>query len=82
MATWIDTHCHLDASEFLGSILDVRQRARDAGVGLCVVPAVQASGFGAVRALAHAAGDAYALGIHRCTRTARRRPIWWRLTPH
>jgi TatD DNase family protein len=64
MSTWIDTHCHLDAPEFKGLTLEVRQRARDAGVGLCVLPAVQAGDFEALRALAHATGDAYALGIH------------------
>jgi TatD DNase family protein len=64
MTSWIDTHCHLDAPEFQGLTLEVRQRARAAGVGLCVLPAVQAGDFEALRALAHATGDAYALGIH------------------
>jgi TatD DNase family protein len=64
MPEWIDTHCHLDAAEFLSDGADVRRRARDAGVRCCVVPAVAADGFGPVRALAHAQGDAYALGIH------------------
>lgn len=64
MPQWIDTHCHLDAAEFSGLTLAVRQRARDAGVGLCVLPAVELANFEAVRLLAHAGGDAYALGIH------------------
>lgn len=61
---WIDTHCHLDAPEFAADTDAVRQRARAAGVGLCVIPAVEVAGFEAVRALAHRLGDAYALGIH------------------
>ena len=64
---WIDTHCHLDApawSRLDGGVRAERQRARDAGVGLCVLPSVNVAGFDAVRRWAHAAGDAYALGIH------------------
>jgi TatD DNase family protein len=64
---WIDTHCHLDARELqdsAGSVAVVRQRAREAGVGLCVLPAVEVANFGAVRQLAHQHDDAYALGIH------------------
>ncbi|MFN3611750.1 TatD family hydrolase [Tepidimonas sp.] len=61
---WIDTHCHLDAPEFGPDALAERARARAAGVACCVLPAVQARDFAAVRALAHQTGDAYALGIH------------------
>jgi TatD DNase family protein len=61
---WIDTHCHLDAPEFAGDIDSVRARAADAGVMHCVVPAVEAGNFAAVRDLAHRHGDSYALGIH------------------
>lgn len=64
---WIDTHCHLDAPEFDADRDAVVQRARDAGVRLCVLPAVAADHFEGVRALAHAHGYAYALGIH---------PLW------
>ena len=64
MPHWIDTHCHLDAPEFAADLPAVRERARQAGVGLCVWPAVQAADFDRVRALATAHGDAYALGIH------------------
>jgi TatD DNase family protein len=64
MTEWIDTHCHLDAAEFLSDVADVRRRARAAGVRRCVLPAVAADGFAGVRALAHLHGDAYALGIH------------------
>ena len=64
MATWIDTHCHLDAPEFAPDRDQVRARAAQSGVGLCVLPAVEVGNFDAVRELAHAHGDAYALGIH------------------
>ena len=61
---WIDTHCHLDAAEFEADRPQVRAHARAQGVGCCVIPAVEAANFNAVRALAHAHQDAYALGIH------------------
>ena len=64
MALFVDTHCHLDAPEFAGESVAVRARAAEAGVGMCVIPAVAASNFQAVRDLAHAQGDAYGLGIH------------------
>ena len=61
---WIDSHCHLDAFAFSGDVLQVRAAARQAGVVQCVIPAVQAANFEAVRLLAHATGDRYCLGIH------------------
>ena len=61
---WIDTHCHLDAAEFALDRSEVRERARRAGVTHCVIPAVRAQDFEAVRRLAHAQHDVYALGIH------------------
>ena len=61
---WIDTHCHLDAPEFDADRPAVLARARAAGVALQVLPAVMAAHFDSVRALAHAHGLAYALGIH------------------
>lgn len=61
---WIDTHCHLDAAELGTDPAAVRVRARQAGVAHCVLPAVQRSNWAAVRTLAHAQGDSYALGIH------------------
>lgn len=64
MTAWIDTHCHLDAPEFAPDRLAVRERARRAGVSHCIIPAVAAGHFDAVRALAHATSDSYALGIH------------------
>jgi TatD DNase family protein len=64
---WIDSHCHLDAPEFDADRADVVQRARAAGVGMQVLPAVAADHFDGVVALAQAHGLAYALGIH---------PLW------
>ena len=61
----IDTHCHLDASEFDVDRDAVVQRAVRAGVGGMVIPAVQQSAFKAVAQLAaQIPGGAYALGIH------------------
>lgn len=64
MPVWIDTHCHLDAAEFATDQAAMRARAAAAGVALCVLPAVGAFNFAAVRELAHQFGDSYALGIH------------------
>jgi TatD DNase family protein len=61
---WIDTHCHLDAPEFQNSALDLRAFAAIKSVAKCVYPAVHPFNFQAVRELAHAHGDGYALGIH------------------
>ena len=69
---WIDTHCHLDATEFDNDRDAVVQRARAAGVGQIVLPAVDAGNFARVRELAHRHGLVYALGIHpMCTDEAR-----------
>ena len=64
MTIWIDTHCHLDAAEFLQDFLAVRVRATINNVAHCVLPAVEVANFDAVRRLAHGGGDSYALGIH------------------
>lgn len=64
MAAFVDTHCHLDAPEFGAEMPAIRARAAAQGVVLCVIPAVAAFNFATVRELAHAQGDAYALGIH------------------
>ncbi len=64
MAVWIDSHCHLDATEFAADVSAVRERAAKLQVVHCVLPAVEVGNFDAVRRLAHAGGDSYALGIH------------------
>ena len=61
---WIDSHCHLDAFEFSGDVMQVRDQARQQGVAHCVIPAVHVANFEAVRLLAHRTHDSYCLGIH------------------
>jgi len=63
-ASWVDTHCHLDAPEFDPDRAEVIARAQAAGVGMVVVPAVAVSNFEAARAAAAQCGGTYALGIH------------------
>lgn len=61
----IDTHCHLDATEFDADRDGVLERAAFKGVNAIVIPAVGRANFDAVRTLAHAfKGGFYALGIH------------------
>ncbi len=62
--SWIDTHIHLDAPEFDADRGEVVARARAAGVGMLVLPAVLVKHFDTVRTLAHQHGLAYAWGIH------------------
>ena len=64
MTFWIDTHCHLDAEEFGTLAQQIRARAALNNVAHCVLPGVEVGNFEAVRRLAHAQGDSYALGIH------------------
>ncbi len=64
MTFWIDTHCHLDAEEFGTLAQQIRARAALNNVAHCVLPGVEVGNFEAVRQLAHAQGDSYALGIH------------------
>ena len=62
---WIDTHCHLDAHEFGDRSLALAAQARERGVEMVVIPAVDRGNFSLVRDLAHKAPNAsYALGIH------------------
>jgi len=68
---WIDTHCHLDATDFDADRAAVVAAARGAGVATIVIPAVDAGNFERVRELADRHGLAYALGIHpMCTARA------------
>ncbi len=61
---WTDSHCHLDAREFEPDRDAVVARAREAGVGRIVIPAVAVANFDAVRSLAHRHELSYALGLH------------------
>lgn len=61
----IDTHCHLDASEFDGDREAVLQRARQNGVRCIVVPSIAAFNFETVSALCRDHADCRpAYGIH------------------
>lgn len=61
----IDTHCHLDASEFAGASLAIADAAAAAGVSGIVLPAVHKNNFAVVTGLAHQHPACfYALGIH------------------
>ncbi|MFT4197821.1 MAG: TatD family hydrolase [Pseudoxanthomonas sp.] len=60
-----DSHCHLDAAEFDPDREQVLARARAAGVGRQVIPAVAAAGWPALRELcAGAPGLHPAYGLH------------------
>lgn len=62
---WIDSHCHLDASEFGGVSLDVAELAARAGVSAIIIPAVHRTNFKPVAELARQREECfYALGIH------------------
>lgn len=61
----IDTHCHLDASEFDEDRDDVVLRSERSGVSCIVVPAVARTNFDSVISLSRRHERcAYALGIH------------------
>jgi TatD DNase family protein len=65
----LDTHCHLDASEFDLDREAVIERAVATGVAGVLIPAVQAKDFNTVKQLAHHAASklpatCYTLGIH------------------
>jgi TatD DNase family protein len=65
----LDTHCHLDASEFDLDREAVIERAVATGVAGVLIPAVQARDFNTVKQLAHHAASklpatCYTLGIH------------------
>lgn len=62
---WIDTHCHLDAGEFGAESLAQAALAREQGVGMIVLPAVEVANFDTVAQLAAGMDNGcYALGIH------------------
>jgi TatD DNase family protein len=61
----IDTHCHLDASEFAKDRESMLAESRAAGVAAFVVPAIGVDHFAGVYSLVDAHDDVYfALGIH------------------
>lgn len=63
--TLVDSHCHLDASEFDADRSDVIARARAAGVQVQVVPAVTAASWPTLRQTCRSAEGLYpAYGLH------------------
>jgi len=67
--TWVDTHCHLDAPEFRGTLPDIVSRAANNGVKAILVPTVQASDWGLAKNIGsqysnQIPGLVYTLGIH------------------
>ncbi|OBS09374.1 TatD family hydrolase [Acidihalobacter prosperus] len=61
----VDSHCHLDAPAFDNDREDVLARARRAGVGAIILPAVTAAGWPRLRALAASHAGLYpAYGLH------------------
>lgn len=61
---WIDTHCHLDASEFDADRPQVVARAQASGVCQWVIPAVAAVGFERAERMALVPGAFLAWGLH------------------
>ena len=66
---WLDTHCHLDAPEFLADLGQIIENAQVVGVQGILLPAVRANDFVAVKELVHTYKDripylVYTLGIH------------------
>ena len=61
----VDSHSHLDADEFDADRVEVLRRAREAGVGRQIVPAVAAAGWEKLRALCAAEPGLHpAYGLH------------------
>lgn len=66
---WIDTHCHLDAPEFAGTLPEIILEASNKNVKALLLPAVKASDCSSVKNLTQQfssviPGLVYTLGIH------------------
>ncbi len=61
----IDTHCHLDAAEFNADREEVAAQAKNAGVQMIVIPAVEPKNFqNVIKLSAQHPHCCYALGMH------------------
>ncbi|MBX6322748.1 MAG: TatD family hydrolase [Rhodospirillaceae bacterium] len=61
----VDSHCHLDFKDFEADLDIVMERARAAGIGLCVTIGTTRTGFDRVRAVADRYADVLcSVGIH------------------
>jgi TatD DNase family protein len=61
----VDSHCHLDFPDYAGTVDAVVQRARDAGVGVCVSIGTELSRFPGVKAVAEKFPDVWcSIGVH------------------
>ena len=66
---WVDTHCHLDAPEFLDTLPEIVSSAANKGVKAILLPTVQVSDWEQAKNLANQydnqiPGLVYTLGIH------------------
>jgi TatD DNase family protein len=61
----VDSHCHLDFSEYAGQVDAVVERARAAGVGICVSIGTELKRFAGVRAVAEKFPNVWcSVGVH------------------
>lgn len=62
---WIDTHCHLNATDFADELDDIVRQTEKLQVSYIVIPSINREGFFQVRELSRRyANCVYALGIH------------------
>lgn len=61
----VDSHCHLDFPDYAGKVDEVVNRARAAGVGVCVSIGTELKRFPSVRAVAEMFPDVWcSVGVH------------------
>lgn len=61
----VDSHCHLDFPEYAGKVGEVLDRARAAGVGVCVSIGTELKRFAGVKAVAEAHDHVWCtVGVH------------------
>ncbi|HEX4026921.1 MAG TPA: TatD family hydrolase [Rhizomicrobium sp.] len=61
----VDSHCHLDFPDYAGQVDQVMERARAAGVGVCVSIGTELKRFAGVKAVAEQFPDVWcSVGVH------------------